>query len=305
MPIKLIPDNTTIHFLGFKWPALLLSIVAIIFTVFLLNTRGLNFGIDFTGGIVLEVRTPETAPLDTIRNLLRSEIEGDIALQNIGSNRDVLIRLQAASKDASQSETVAKVKALLEQHISPDIEYRKVDYVGPQVGHELIQAGAMSLILAIAGMMIYIWMRFEWHFGVGAIMALAHDAVVTLGFFSITGIEFNLASIAAILTVIGYSVNDSVVIYDRIRENLRKFKKMPLEELLNLSINSTLSRTLLTAGSTLVALLALVLFGGEVIRGFSLAVFFGIVVGTYSSIYISAPILIFMNLRRGTGTVNA
>ncbi len=299
IPLQPIPSDIAIDFLGKKWLAFGLSIFLILGTCVLLATRGLNYGIDFSGGIVIAIRTPETVKLDTLRTLLSNPEFGEVSLQHIGSNRDILIRLQAISGVAdAQAKAIAHVKRILAENVSTNIEYRKVDYVGPQVGRELIMAGALSLALAFAGIAIYIWLRFELQYGIGALLAIIHDGILTIGFYSLFGIEFNLTSVAAILTVIGYSVNDSVVIYDRIRENLRKYRKMPLEELLNSSLNSTLSRTILTAGSVIAALVAFVLFGGEVIRGFSLAMLFGVLVGTYSSIYISAPVLIFINPRQ-------
>ncbi len=297
-PIRIFPANTHWDFLGKKWWAFSFSAFLFLGSILLLIIRGLNFGIDFTGGIVIEIRTEQPVNLAEMRSALSNQDLGDVSLQYFGSDQDVLIRLpQQEGEEGDQNKVVEKVKTILAEHITTSIDYRKVDFVGPQVGQELIRAGFLSLALAFAAIMVYIWLRFEWQFGIGGIMALVHDAVITMGFYSLFWIEFNLTSVAAILTIIGYSINDSVVIYDRIREYLRKFKKMPFEELLNESINSTLSRTVLTGGSTLLAILALILFGGEVIKGFSFATFFGIVIGTYSSIYISAPVLIFMNFK--------
>lgn len=284
-----------------KWGAFIGSGLLILATFFLLFTKGLNYGIDFTGGIVIEIRTEKEVDLGTLRNLLSSQQFGEVALQHFGSDSDIMIRMQAREGEGDeQVKAVEAVKQILDTNLDTKIDYRKVDFVGPQVGHELIKAGALSLGLAFLAMMVYIWLRFEWQFGFGAILALIHDSIITLGLFSLLGLEFNLTSIAAILTIVGYSINDSVVIYDRIRENMRRFKQMPMEELLDLSINNTLSRTILTGGTTIVALLALALLGGEVIKGFSIAVLFGIIVGTYSSIYIAAPVLIFMNVRSVT-----
>lgn len=298
-PFRLIPANTSINFLGKKWIAFVLSIGLILATAAILLLQGLNFGIDFTGGIVIEIRTSEPVDLATIRTVLANASLGEVALQKFGTENDIMIRLGQQSGDTNaRMQAVAEVKTLLSNNLPTEIDYRKVDFVGPQVGRELIQAGALSLGLAFAAIMLYIWFRFEWQFGIGAIAALLHDVVLTLGLFSFLKLEFNLTSIAAILTIIGYSINDSVVIYDRIRENLRKYKKKPLEEVLNQSINDTLSRTILTAGTTIAALGALVILGGHVIYGFSLAVLFGVIIGTYSSIYIAAPLLIFMQLRR-------
>lgn len=255
--------------------------------------RGLNFGIDFAGGILIEARMQETVDVAQVRELLSFEAK-DVQIQNI-DQKDLLIRV--AKSDVEQSVLVRKIQEILNKNYS-DIEYRKVDYVGPQVGSELILKGFLALLMSFAFIMLYIWIRFDWQFGLGGIFALLHDAVLTVGFFAVTQLEFNLTSIAAILTIIGYSINDSVVIYDRIRENLIKFKKMDLADLINSSSNSTLSRTILTAGTTLTSLLALIIFGGEALKSFSWAAFFGIVIGTYSSIYISAPILIYLDPRK-------
>jgi preprotein translocase subunit SecF len=200
--------------------------------------------------------------------------------------------------EQDQTEVATKIKQVLDSNFPNQFEYRKTDFVGPQVGSELIKKGFMALTMSFILMMFYIWIRFDWQFGIGGVLALIHDAILTIGFFSITQLEFDLTSVAAILTIIGYSINDSVVIYDRIREYMRKYKKKEIDEILNLSINSTLSRTVLTGGSTLVALVALIFLGGEVLRSFSVSVFFGIIVGTYSSIYISAPVLLYMNIDR-------
>lgn len=277
----------------------MLSGLAILGTIILVLTNGLNFGIDFSGGIVIEAKLPASADLSSIRSDLDGLNLGEIALQSFGSERDIMIRLQKQEgNQAEQMKAVDKVKNALEKIVEGTVDYRKVDFVGPQVGSELLQGSILAMLLSFVGIMVYLWFRFEWQFGLGAILALIHDAAVTVGFFAVTGLEFNLTSVASILTIIGYSVNDSVVIYDRIRENLRKYKKMPLDELINLSLNATLSRTILTVSTTVVALLALVFAGGNVLYGFSLSMLFGIVIGTYSSIYISAPILIYMNIRK-------
>lgn len=294
-PLRLIPHQPNIKFMARRWIAFVLSGFSIIVTFVLLFTHGLNLGIDFTGGIVMEVRLPKATELHDVRTKLSTLNLGDVTLQNFGTERDILIRLpQQHGGSEAQNAAIAKIKTAL----GDGIEYRKIEQVGPQVGDELGKGAIWAMLLSFAAIMVYIWIRFEWQFGIGGLLALIHDAIFTIGFYAITQIEFNLTSVAAVLTIIGYSVNDSVVIYDRIRENLRKYKKMPIAELLDLSINETLSRTIMTVMTTLLALLALILVGGEVIRGFSLAMFFGIVWGTYSSVYISAPILIYLGLRR-------
>lgn len=286
-------SHTKIDFMKPHKIALAASIIGIVLSLALVFVKGLNFGIDFSGGILIEAKVSGELDLSKVREMLSAEIK-DVQIQNI-DGKDLLIRV--AKTDEEQSVIVKKIQEILGQNFS-QIEYRKVDYVGPQVGSELIWKGFMALLFSFVFIMIYIWVRFDWQFGVGGIFALIHDAVLTLGFYSITGLEFNLTSIAAILTIIGYSINDSVVIYDRIRENLRRYKKMSLADLINSSANSTLSRTILTSGITLISILALILFGGDVLYSFSVATFFGIVVGTYSSIYISAPILIYFDPRK-------
>jgi preprotein translocase subunit SecF len=290
--------------MGKRWIGFALSIILTVASVGLLVTRGLNLGIDFTGGILMEIHTGEVEDLGKLRELLGNQGFGEISLQNIGdvkSGLDIMIRIQVSETD-DQSVAINKVKSLLNQHISGTVDYRKIDYVGPTVGNELIRSGVLAVLLAFACIMLYVWFRFEWQYGVGAILALIHDSIMIMGFFSLTRLEFGLTAIAAILTIVGYSINDSVVIYDRIRENMRRFKKMPIFDLLNMSINDTLSRTVLTATTTLLAAIALLIFGGEVIRSFSAAMVFGVIIGTYSSIYISAPMLIYLNLRAGTET---
>ncbi len=293
-------SNSKIDFMKLHKLALVMSIFFIIASISLVFTKGLNFGIDFAGGILIEARMNEDVKVSQIRNLLAKEVK-DVQIQNIKNENpelgkaDFLIRI--SKSDQEQSDLVKKIQEILNDSFGK-IEYRKVDYVGPQIGSELIQKGILALFLSFIFIMVYISFRFDWQFGIGAIFALIHDAVLTLGFFALTQIEFNTTSIAALLTIIGYSVNDSVVIYDRIRENLRRFKKMNLHDILNNSTNSTLSRTVITSGTTLLALLVLVIFGGKVLFSFSLATFFGVLIGTYSSIYISAPILFYFDPRK-------
>ncbi len=299
MTLTLFPKKPTFDFMGKRWFGFAFSIFLTIASIGLFFGKGLNLGIDFTGGILMEINTQEQADLANLRHTLGNQGFGEISLQNIGdvaAGRDVMIRIQVSDSD-NQSAIVNKVKSLLAEHVGSNIDYRKIDYVGPTVGQELIKSGILAVVLAFACIMIYVWFRFEWQYGVGAILALVHDSIMIIGFFALTQLEFGLTAIAAILTIIGYSINDSVVIYDRIRENMRRFKKMSISDLLNLSTNETLSRTILTASTTLLASVALLVFGGEVIRAFSAAMVFGVVIGTYSSIYISAPTLIYLNLR--------
>ena len=294
-PLKFFPDKTRFNFIGLRWWGFAISMALTLISLGLVATKGLNLGIDFTGGVLMEVRSEQAAVLSPMRESLGALGYGEISLQNIGSDRDVMIRIQVA-EGVDQNAVIARVKEVL----GHGVEYRKIDYVGPVVGGELIRGAAISVMLSFVAIMLYVWFRFEWQFGIGAIAALIHDAVMMVGFYAITGYEFGLTAIAAILTVIGYSINDSVVIYDRIRENMRKFKKMPMDALLNISINDTLSRTVMTASTTLLAAIALAWLGGEVIRGFSLSLVFGVITGTYSSIFISAPALIYLNIRPDT-----
>lgn len=296
-PLRLFSKTPKFDFMGKRWIGFAVSIALTALSLGLLFTKGLNLGIDFTGGVLMEIRTEAPADLATMRAALDGKGFGEVSLQNFGDPNDVMIRIQVSEND-EQAKVIAHVKELLSGAVSGSIDYRKIDYVGPTVGQELIRAGWISVALSFATIMLYVWFRFEWQYGVGAILALLHDSIMMIGFFALTRFEFGLTAIAAILTIVGYSINDSVVIYDRIRENMRKFKKMPMEQLLNLSTNETLSRTILTASTTLLAALALALFGGDVIRGFSFAMVFGVIVGTYSSIYISAPTLIYFKLRQ-------
>ncbi len=290
-------SHTKINFMKVHKLALFMSVFCIVASLVLVFVKGLNFGIDFAGGILIEARMSQNVEVSKVRDLITVQVK-DVQIQNIDQNNnqgDLLIRV--AKTDEEQSVVVKKIQEILNKNFG-DVQYRKVDYVGPQVGLELIKKGFLALTLSFVFIMIYIWIRFDWQFGLGGIFALIHDAILTLGFFSLSGLEFNLTSIAAILTIIGYSINDSVVIYDRIRENLRRYKKMNLADLINSSTNSTLSRTVLTSSVTLFSLLALMLFGGEALHSFSTATFVGIVIGTYSSIYISAPILIYLDPRQ-------
>lgn len=301
-PIRLIPQKTNLRFTHHRLLVFLFSAVLIAGSFGLVMTKGLNLGIDFTGGILIELRTEQEADLGQMRGLLSGGEFGDVSLQNFGDAREVLVRIQA--NDTNQAEIIEATKSTLDSAI-PGIEYRRVEYVGPTVGRELVRAGFMALGLSLLAMMCYLWFRFEWQFGLGGVVALVHDSIILMGFYSLLNLDFGVSAIAAVLTVVGYSINDSVVIYDRIRENLRKFKKMPLNDVLDLSINETLSRTVLTGGTTLLALVALALWGGEIIRGFALAIGFGVVIGTYSSVYIAAPILSYLKVREEETVDNA
>ena len=294
MPIlKLISSNTNFKFMKFKRAAMIASILFFLVSCLSIFIQGLNFGIDFTGGSLIEVRsTSEKINLNHLRKDLNKLNIGEIQLQTIGSDRDIAIRIQKREDGKeNQSAVINQIKKSLSDL---KIEFRRVEYVGPKVGKELVNAGIMAVLFSLIGILIYIWLRFEWHFAVGAIIALIHDVFLTIGFFSIFQFEFNLATVAAVLTIAGYSINDTVVIYDRIREMNRKYKETILEEIINLSLNSTLSRTLMTSLTTLLALLALFIFGGNVISSFIIALIWGVIVGTYSSIFVASPALIFL-----------
>jgi preprotein translocase SecF subunit len=291
--IKLVPTKTSIPFIRWRKPAMVISAALVLLSVIMAFAPGLNFGIDFRGGILIEVKTEGPANLRDMRANLGGLGLGEVSLQEFGADDTILIRIEKQPGDATaQQKAVAKVRAAL----GNGLDYRRTEFVGPKVSGELIEAGAMAIALAVVLMLIYIWFRFEWHFGVGAVVALVHDVALSVGMFAITQMEFNLSTIAALLTIVGYSINDTVVVYDRVRENLRKFKTMDLPDVLNLAINDTLSRTSMTSVTTLLALVALFIFGGAVIQGFVFAMIWGVIVGTYSSIFIAAPLLIVLGL---------
>jgi len=292
--LRLVPAKTSIRFVGLRRITFAVSALLALASAVLFLAPGLNYGIDFQGGILIEVKTPG-ADLSRMRGLLGNLGLGEVALQEFGAKDDVLIRVERQPGDAAQQQSAV---ALVKEALGAGVEYRRVEFVGPKVSAELVETGMIAVLTAVVLMLIYIWFRFEWQFSIGAVLALVHDVVLTLGMFALSGLEFNLASIAAILTIVGYSINDTVVVYDRVRENLRRYKTMKLEPLLNLSVNDTLSRTTMTSVTTLLALLALFFFGGEVIRGFTAAMIWGVFVGTYSSIFIAAPVLLYLNVRR-------
>jgi preprotein translocase SecF subunit len=292
---RLIPDDTRIPFVRYRYWAYAFSGALVLLTLILLPTKGLNFGIDFRGGILIEAALPTTPDLAVMRSTLGGLGLGEVALQEFGSPSDILIRIEhQAGGEQGQAAAVDKVKAALAENFGQDVSYRRVEFVGPRVSEDLLWAGTQATVYAVIAILVYIWFRFEWQFAVGAIVALVHDAVTTLGLFSLFGLEFNLATIAAILTIIGYSINDTVVVYDRVRENLRRYKAMPLPDLIDRSINETLARTLMTSFTTFLALLALLLVGGPTIRGFTIAMIWGVVIGTYSSIYVASPMVLHL-----------
>ena len=291
--IKLIKHNTNIQFLKFKKATLTMSITICFFSIFSLFLNGLNFGIDFKGGTLIEVSSENSINISNVRSVLSSLNLGDVQIQNFGSEKNILVRIEASSSE-NNSSALSKITNQL-------ILFGKIqrtEVVGPKISSELIQKGILAIISAVGLMLFYIWIRFEWQFSLGAVLALIHDVIITIGIFSFFQIEFNLSIIAALLTIIGYSMNDTVVVYDRIRENLRKYKKQDLYDLINISINQTLSRTVLTSFTTLLALFSLYIFGGQVIKGFTLAMIIGVFIGTYSSTFIASLLLHILGVKR-------
>ena len=293
--VKFVPDNTKIRFMRYRNMAFTVSAALSILAAALFFTVQMNMGIDFRGGSLIEVQAKqESADIGDVRSRLEQLNLGEVQVQEFGSPQDLLIRIGAQDGGDSAEQSALR---LVQNELEDDYEFRRVEVVGPTISAELAQAGTIAVIAALFAMLVYIWLRFEWQFAVGAIVATLHDVVLVIGFYVVSGLEFNLSSIAAVLTVVGYSINDTVVVYDRIRENLRKFKKMALPDLIDLTVNQTLSRTTLTGATTLVALTALWYFGGEVIASFTLAMIVGVVIGTYSSIFIAGPLLILFKLR--------
>ena len=293
--LALIPADTKIDFVGQRAITWFVSAFLTVVPLILVGTIGLNMGIDFQGGTLLEIQTKESpANLADIRGKISGLGLGEVQIQEFGAPNAVLIRIALQPTEAEQQVSIAKVKEAL----GDTVEYRRTEIVGPTISSELIAGGTVAVVVAMLGIMIYVWFRFEWQFAVAAIASLVHDITATIGLYALLQLEFNVSSIAAILTIIGYSLNDKVVIFDRIRENLRKYKKMPLTELLDLSINETLSRTVLTHVTTFLAMMPFVIVGGEAIFGFALAMVWGIVIGAYSSIYVAAPLQLILGVKR-------
>mgnify|MGYP001334564563 FL=1 len=291
--IKLIKHNTNIQFLKFKKATLIMSITICFFSIFSLFLNGLNFGIDFKGGTLIEVSSENNINISNVRSVLSSLNLGDVQIQNFGSEKNILVRIEAFS-----SENNSNALSNITNQLILFGKIQRTEVVGPKISSELIQKGILAIISAVGLMLFYIWIRFEWQFSLGAVLALIHDVIITIGIFSFFQIEFNLSIIAALLTIIGYSMNDTVVVYDRIRENLRKYKKQDLYDLINISINQTLSRTVLTSFTTLLALFSLYIFGGQVIKGFTLAMIIGVFIGTYSSTFIASQLLHILGVKR-------
>jgi preprotein translocase subunit SecF len=302
-PLITIRRVPKIDFMRWHRPGFVFSGLLTVLTVVLYLTVGLNYGIDFLGGTLVEARTTSgPANLAEMRSKLDALGLGEVSLQEFGGPSDVLIRFaQQPGGDASQMQAVQKIREAL----GPGIDYRRVEVVGPSVGSELIRAGVLATVLALGAIMVYVWFRFEWQFGVGAMVSTFHDVFTTVGLFAVLQLEFNLTTLAAILTIAGYSINDTVVIYDRMREAMRKHRSMPFRDLINLALNETLARTILTVSTTTLAVLALLFLGGEVLRGFSIALLWGMFIGTYSSLFIAAPLLYYIQPNRRAITKDA
>ena len=309
MLLKLIPSDTKIPFTRWRAIAFAFSAIMVVASLTAVAMLGFNFGVDFRGGITIEVASDQPIDLGEVRSTVTGLGLGNTKVQEVqdfsGSEKGVVVFLQQQQADGAevdsevaQQDASDKVQAALKGLLGDNIEFRKIEVVGPTVSAELVRSGALAVALSIAMMLAYISVRFEWQFGVGAIVALVHDVSITLGMFAVTRLEFNLPIIAAILTIVGYSINDTVVVYDRIRENLRKYKKKDLAELIDLSINETLSRTVMTSGTTLLTLIALFVIGGQVLQGFSFSMIFGILIGTYSSIFVASPFLMATGVKR-------
>ena len=302
--LRLIPDDTNIDFFGYAPITFGVSCVAVVLSLVVWLTMGLNYGIDFKGGTTLRTESAQPVDIAAYRAAMDPLQLGDVTISEVfdptsADGRNVaMIRVQAQEgEEAATPETIASIEAAL-QTVQSDIVFTSVESVGPKVSGELVRTAFLAVAASLGAILVYIWLRFEWQFSVGAVAALFHDVILTIGIFSALQIRFDLPVIAAILTIIGYSINDTVVIFDRLRENLRKYKKRPLREVMNISVNETLSRTLMTSGTTLLALIALLVLGGDVIRGFVFAITWGVVVGTYSSVYVAKNIVLFLGVKR-------
>ena len=283
-----------INFVSKFRKANIISIAMFILSLIFITFKGLNYGIDFKGGTLIELRTETSVDAASIRNSLNSMSLGDVNVKNFGKDGDFLIKVE--QKNNNNSNLIPSIKKNLANNLNADIDFRRVENVGPKVSSELLESSVIAISLALAAMLFYIWVRFEWQFSVGSIIALFHDVIITLGIFSALSLEINLSIIAAVLTIVGYSMNDTVVIYDRIRENLLKYTKISISDVSNLSINETFSRTIITSVTTLLALFSIYLLGGEILKGFSFAMILGVIIGTYSSIFVASPILRFFKV---------
>ena len=273
----------------------ILSGVIFVLSILLIIFKGLNYGIDFKGGTLLEIQVSnKNIKISEIRNVLKNLNLGDVSVKNFGKKDNYPIKIEESV--ASKSSKIEELKKKIDKNLNTEVNYRRVENVGPKVSEELLKAGIIAISISLFAMLFYIWVRFEWQFSIGSIVALFHDVIITLGIFSLLSIEINLSIVAAVLTIVGYSMNDTVVIYDRIRENLSKFNKLSISEISNLSINETLSRTIITSSTTLLALLSIFILGGEILKGFSFAMILGVIIGTYSSIFIASPALKYLKV---------
>jgi preprotein translocase subunit SecF len=300
--LRLLPGDINLSFIPRRKIFFVFSILLVVSSIGMYLTNGLNYGIDFKGGILIEIKTTSgPANIKAMRSNLSGLGIGEVGLQEFGAPNEVLIRIQAQEGgEKAQQLAIGQVKIAL----GSGIEYRRTEFVGPKISDELFWNGVYAVSAAILAILVYVWFRFEWQFGIGAVVALVHDVISTIGVFALLGLEFNLSTVAAILTIAGYSINDTVVVYDRVRENLRRYKTLPFSELLNKSVNETLSRTVVTSVTTLLALTALYVLGGEVISGFSFAMIWGVLVGTYSSICLAVPVLLYMKIERRSSSGN-
>tara|TARA_B100001564_G_scaffold356279_1_gene370121 strand:- start:45 stop:953 length:909 start_codon:yes stop_codon:yes gene_type:complete len=282
--------NTKYNFSSFFSKANIFSLVLFILSILLISFKGLNYGIDFKGGTLIELRVfDKNIGITEIRSSFKDLINGDVNVKEFGNKGDFLIKIE--QNDTQTKDFIPNLKKNINEKISSEIDFRRVENVGPKVSSELLKSGLIAIALSLAAMLFYIWVRFEWQFSLGSIIALFHDVIITIGIFSLLSFEINLSIIAAVLTIVGYSMNDTVVIYDRIRENLTKYNKMHINEISDLSINETLARTIITSVTTLLALVSIFILGGEILKGFSFAMILGVLIGTYSSIFVAAPVL--------------
>ena len=288
-----IPFN--LFYKKFNYLSLFLIFVSMLFLLF----KGLNYGVDFKGGTLIELRTNDnTISISDLRKSFTNMNLGDVSVKNFGNDNDFIVKFE--KKENLEENFIENLKNELKKDLGNSFNFRRVESVGPKVSSELLKSGILAILLSLGAMLIYIWIRFEWQFSLGAIAAIFHDVIITLGFFSILNLEINLSIVAAVLTIVGYSMNDTVVIFDRVRENLKKFSDIKIFDLTNISINETLSRTIITSATTLLALLSIFIFGGEILKGFSFAMILGVIIGTYSSIYIANPILVMLKVSQKT-----
>ena len=284
----------SINFVSKFKKANILSVIIFVLSITLISFKGLNYGIDFKGGTLIELRTEKSLETSLIRDSLKNMDLGDVNVKSFGKKGDYLIKVE--QKNTNNNSLIPEIKKTLNDYLNTEVDFRRVENVGPKISSELLQSSIIAISLALAAMLFYIWVRFEWQFSIGSIIALFHDVIITLGIFSLLSLEINLSIIAAVLTIVGYSMNDTVVIYDRIRENLLKYNKITISDIANLSINETLARTIITSVTTLLALFSIYILGGEILRGFSFAMILGVVIGTYSSIFVASPMLKFFNV---------